>query len=126
MQNAGKSERLILRVAKTQRVHYKNLVMQNQMQDAVFFFFQFSATAPTSKLSLLLFRLARRNADEVLSSWSKFPVTAALVGIYVFNSNLRWTQWVGVAITVAVVTLLPWRRREVVRMPPLASAPAAG
>ena len=55
-----------------------------------------------------------------------FPVTAALVGIYVFNSNLRWTQWIGVAITVAVVSLLPLRRREVVHLPGLASAPAAG
>ena len=54
------------------------------------------------------------------------PVTAALVGIYVFNSNLRWTQWIGVAITVAVVTLLPVRRREIVRAPSLASAPAPG
>jgi hypothetical protein len=44
----------------------------------------------------------------------------------VFNSNLRWTQWIGVAITVAVVSLLPLRRREVVRLPGLASAPAAG
>ena len=25
------------------------------------------------------------------------------------HSNLRWTQWIGVAITVAVVTLLPVR-----------------
>jgi drug/metabolite transporter (DMT)-like permease len=47
-----------------------------------------------------------------------FPVTAALVGIYVFSDTLRWTQWLGVAITVAVVSLLPSRRREVVNVPP--------
>ena len=47
-----------------------------------------------------------------------FPVTATLVGIYVFDSTLRWTQWLGVAITVGVVCLLPVRRREIVRLPP--------
>src|SRR3954466_8129272 len=39
-----------------------------------------------------------------------FPVTAALVGIYVFDSSLRWTQWLGVALTVGVITFLPIRR----------------
>jgi drug/metabolite transporter (DMT)-like permease len=47
-----------------------------------------------------------------------FPVTAALVGIYVFEDSLRWTQWLGVAVTVGVISLLPVRRRELVRMPP--------
>jgi drug/metabolite transporter (DMT)-like permease len=47
-----------------------------------------------------------------------FPVTAALVGIYVFEDSLRWTQWLGVAITVGVISLLPVRRRELVRVPP--------
>ena len=55
-----------------------------------------------------------------------FPVTAILVGIYVFDDTLRPTQWIGIALTVAVVTLLPARRREVVRAPQLVSAPAAG
>jgi drug/metabolite transporter, DME family len=46
-----------------------------------------------------------------------FPVTATLVGIYVFDSTLRWTQWLGVAITVGVVCLLPVHRREIVKVP---------
>ena len=45
---------------------------------------------------------------------ASFPVTAALVGIYVFDSSLRWTQWVGVVITVGVISLLPVRRRDLV------------
>jgi DME family drug/metabolite transporter len=77
-------------------------------------------------LGLYYYGLQRTPALVAALGELAFPVTAALVGIYVFNSNLRWTQWIGVALTVAVVTLLPWRRREVVRVPPLASAPAAG
>ena len=53
-----------------------------------------------------------------------FPVTASLVGIYVFNSSMRWTQWIGVAATVAVIGLLPVRRRELVNVPEPAVSPA--
>jgi drug/metabolite transporter, DME family len=82
----------------------------------------------TGFLALGLYYYGLQRTPALLAALGElaFPVTAALIGIYVFNSSLRWTQWVGVAITVAVVTLLPWRRREVVRVPPLASAPAAG
>jgi drug/metabolite transporter (DMT)-like permease len=82
----------------------------------------------TGFLALGLYYYGLRRTPALLAALGElaFPVTAALVGIYVFNSNLRWTQWIGVAITVAVVSLLPLRRREVVRLPGLASAPAAG
>jgi hypothetical protein len=40
------------------------------------------------------------------------------VGIYVFDSSLRWTQWLGVALTVGVISLLPVRRQKLVRVPP--------
>ena len=82
----------------------------------------------TGFLALGLYYYGLRRTPALLAALGElaFPVTAALVGIYVFNSNLRWTQWIGVAITVAVVRLLPLRRREVVRVPGLASAPAAG
>jgi DME family drug/metabolite transporter len=82
----------------------------------------------TGFLALGLYYYGLRRTPALLAALGElaFPVTAALVGIYVFNSNLRWTQWVGVALTVAVVSLLPVRRREVVRLPGLASAPAAG
>jgi DME family drug/metabolite transporter len=46
-----------------------------------------------------------------------FPVTATLVGIYVFDSTLRWTQWLGVALTVGVISLLPVHRGEIVKVP---------
>jgi len=82
----------------------------------------------TGFIALGLYYYGLRRTPALLAALGElaFPVTAALIGIYVFNSNLRWTQWIGVAITVAVVSLLPLRRREIVRLPGLASAPAAG
>jgi len=77
-------------------------------------------------LGLYYYGLQRTPALLAALGELAFPVTATLVGIYVFNSHLRWTQWVGVGITVAVVTLLPLRGRETVRAPTLASAPATG
>jgi len=76
-------------------------------------------------LGLYYYGLRRTPARRAALGELAFPVTAALVGIYVFDSNLRWTQWIGVALTVAVVTLLPVRRREIVKLPALASAPAS-
>jgi drug/metabolite transporter, DME family len=70
-------------------------------------------------LNLYYYGLQRTPALLAALGELAFPVTAALVGIYVFSSNLRWSQWIG-------VTLLPVRRREIVRAPTLASAPAAG
>jgi drug/metabolite transporter, DME family len=56
-----------------------------------------------------------------------FPIVAVLIGIYVFDNSLTWTQWLGIAVTVGVVTLLPARRREVVKAPTeLVPAPATG
>jgi len=46
----------------------------------------------------------------------------------VFDDTLRWTQWLGIAITVVVVTLLPARpRAPLVEVPPAdaAFAPAS-
>ena len=80
-------------------------------------------------LGLYYYGLQRTPAVLATIGELAFPVTATLVGIYVFNDTLRWTQWIGVAVVVAVVSLLPTRRRdEVVAVPPadlrLASAPA--
>jgi drug/metabolite transporter (DMT)-like permease len=82
----------------------------------------------TGFLALGLYYYGLRRTPALIAALGElaFPVTAAVVGIYVFNSNLRWTQWIGVALTVAVVTLLPVREREIVRAPSLASAPAPG
>jgi drug/metabolite transporter, DME family len=74
----------------------------------------------TGLLALGLYYYGLQRTPALLSALGElaFPVTATLVGIYAFNDTLRWTQWVGVALTVAVISLLPVRRREIVSMPP--------
>jgi DME family drug/metabolite transporter len=74
----------------------------------------------TGFLALNLYYYGLRRTPALLAALGElaFPVTAALVGIYVFDDQLRWTQWLGVAITVGVISLLPVRRRQLVRVPP--------
>lgn len=74
----------------------------------------------TGLLALGLYYYGLRRTPAVLAALGElaFPVTASLVGIYVFDDALRWTQWIGVAVTVGVISLLPVRRRKLVRMPP--------
>jgi DME family drug/metabolite transporter len=81
----------------------------------------------TGLLALFLYYYGLKRTPALLAALGElaFPVTAALVGIYVFNSSMRWTQWLGVAVTIAVVSLLPARRRAIVRTPELVPAPAA-
>jgi drug/metabolite transporter (DMT)-like permease len=81
----------------------------------------------TGLAALGLYYYGLRRTPALLAALGElaFPVTATLVGIYVFNSSLRWSQWVGVAITVGVVSLLPARRRDIVRAPDFVAAPAA-
>jgi drug/metabolite transporter (DMT)-like permease len=70
-------------------------------------------------LGLYYYGLRRTPAMVAAVGELTFPVTATLVGIYVFDDTLRWTQWLGIAITVGVVTLLPARRRApLVELPP--------
>ncbi len=77
-------------------------------------------------LGLYYYGLQRTPALLAALGELAFPVTATLVGIYVFNSSLRWTQWLGVVVTVGVVSLLPARRRDIVKIgSELVSAPAA-
>ena len=73
----------------------------------------------TGFLALGLYYYGLRRTPAVLAALGElaFPVTAALIGIYVFDSSLRWTQWLGVAITVGVISFLPVRRRRLVRAP---------
>jgi len=82
----------------------------------------------TGLLALGLYYYGLQRTPAMLAALGElaFPVTATLIGIYVFNDTLRWTQWLGIAITVAVVTLLPARRRQIVRTPELVPAPAPG
>jgi DME family drug/metabolite transporter len=74
----------------------------------------------TGLFALGLYYYGLRRTPAVLAALGElaFPVTAALVGIYAFGSSLRWTQWLGVAVTVAVISLLPVRRRDLVSLPP--------
>jgi drug/metabolite transporter (DMT)-like permease len=80
----------------------------------------------TGFFALGLYYYGLRRTPALLSAIGElaFPVTTALVGIYVFNSQLRWTQWVGVAVMVIVIGLLPVRRRQLVRAPEPAVSPA--
>jgi DME family drug/metabolite transporter len=72
----------------------------------------------TGLFALGLYYYGLQRTPAVLAALGElaFPVTTTLVGIYVFHSSLRWTQWVGVAITVTVISLLPARRRQLVRI----------
>jgi drug/metabolite transporter (DMT)-like permease len=73
----------------------------------------------TGLFALGLYYYGLRRTPALLAALGElaFPVTASLVGIYVFNSSLRWTQWIGVAVTIAIIGLLPVRRREIVSVP---------
>jgi len=81
----------------------------------------------TGLAALFLYYYGLQRTPALLSAIGElaFPVTATLIGIYVFGNSLRWTQWIGVAVTIVVVSLLPARRREIVRAPELVPAPAA-
>jgi drug/metabolite transporter (DMT)-like permease len=74
----------------------------------------------TGFFALGLYYYGLRKTPALLSALGElaFPVTAAIVGIFVFDSSLRWTQWVGVVVTVGVISLLPVRRGQLVRVPP--------
>jgi drug/metabolite transporter (DMT)-like permease len=83
----------------------------------------------TGLVALGLYYYGLRRTPAMLAALGElaFPIVAILVGIYVFNDTLRWTQWLGIGITVVVVTLLPARRRDVVDAPAeLVPLPAAG
>jgi DME family drug/metabolite transporter len=82
----------------------------------------------TGLAALGLYYYGLRRTPALLAALGElaFPVTATLVGIYVFKSYPSWTQWTGIALTIAVVSLLPVRRRDIVRTRDLVPAPAAG
>lgn len=73
----------------------------------------------TGLFALSLYYYGLRRTPALLAALGElaFPVTASLIGIYVFNSSLRWTQWIGVGVTVAVISFLPVRRRDLVKVP---------
>jgi drug/metabolite transporter (DMT)-like permease len=76
----------------------------------------------TGLLALALYYYGLKRTPAMLSSLAEltYPAIAVLAGIYVYDSHLRWTQWIGVAVIVGTVSMLPFRpRRAVVELPPV-------
>ncbi|MFL5935367.1 MAG: DMT family transporter [Gaiellaceae bacterium] len=76
----------------------------------------------TGAAALSLYYIGLQRTPAMLASIAElaYPVTAVIVGYVAFDATLRWTQWLGVIITVGVVSLLPTRRRAaLVKTPPL-------
>jgi drug/metabolite transporter, DME family len=67
----------------------------------------------TGAAALSLYYIGLQRTPAMLASIAElaYPVTAVIVGYVAFDATLRWTQWLGVIITVGVVSLLPTRSR---------------
>ena len=75
----------------------------------------------TGLLALSLYYIGLQRTPAMLASIAElaYPVTAVIVGYVAFGATLVWSQWLGVILTVGVVSLLPAPRRS-----PLVKAPA--
>ena len=73
----------------------------------------------TGLVALSLYYIGLRRTPAVIAALAEltFPVTAAAVGYFAFGAKLDTSQWLGVAITSAVVLLLPVTAPRVVRVP---------
>lgn len=73
----------------------------------------------TGAISLTLYYYGLRRTPATIAALGElaYPVTAVIVGYAAFGASLRWSQWIGVLVTVGVVAALPMRRREIVRVP---------
>ena len=74
----------------------------------------------TGLLALGLYYVGLKKTPAVLASLAEltYPAIAVIAGIYAYNSHLRWSQWIGIAVIMLVVTALPVQRRlRVVRLP---------
>jgi len=84
----------------------------------------------TGLLALTLYYQGLQRTPAILSSLAEltYPAVAVVAGIYAYDQHLRWTQWLGIALILGAVTLLPVQRRLVVVEAPheLVPAPAAG
>jgi drug/metabolite transporter (DMT)-like permease len=74
----------------------------------------------TGLAALTLYYYGLQRTPAVLSSLAEltYPAVAVIAGIYAYNQHLRWSQWLGVALILATVTLLPVRRRRIVAEAP--------
>ncbi|HZR96668.1 MAG TPA: DMT family transporter [Gaiellaceae bacterium] len=74
----------------------------------------------TGLLALSLYYVGLKRTPAMLASLAEltYPVIAVIAGIYAYNAHLRWTQWIGAAVIIGVVSILPLqRRRKVVAVP---------
>jgi drug/metabolite transporter, DME family len=73
----------------------------------------------TGLLALALYYYGLQRTPAVLSSLAEltYPAVAVIAGIYAYNQHLSWTQWLGVALILGAVTVLPVQRRRVVAEP---------
>jgi drug/metabolite transporter, DME family len=78
----------------------------------------------TGLVALTLYYYGLKRTPAMLASLAElaYPVTAVIVGYVAFGAHLRWTQWLGVLVTVAVVSLLPAPRRTTLVKVPAADA----
>jgi len=74
----------------------------------------------TGLAALTLYYYGLQRTPAVLSSLAEltYPAVAVIAGIYAYDQQLSWSQWVGVALILGAVTVLPVRRRRVVVEPP--------
>ena len=70
----------------------------------------------TGLLALALYYYGLQRTPAMVASLAEltYPAVAIIAGIYAFDQQLRWSQWIGVALILGAVTLLPMRRRRVV------------
>jgi drug/metabolite transporter (DMT)-like permease len=73
----------------------------------------------TGLLALALYYYGLERTPAVLSSLAEltYPAVFVIAGIYAYGAHLTWTQWLGIALILGSVTLLPVRRRQVVAEP---------
>jgi drug/metabolite transporter, DME family len=82
----------------------------------------------TGLLALTLYYYGLQRTPAILSSLAEltYPAVAVVAGIYAYDQHLHWTQWVGIALILGAVTLLPvQRRRVVVEIAPRDAVPEA-
>ena len=74
----------------------------------------------TGLLALGLYYYGLQRTPAMVASVAEltYPAVAIIAGIYAYDQHLRWSQWLGVALILGTVTLLPMRRRRVVAEPP--------
>src|SRR5262245_29018489 len=76
----------------------------------------------TGLLALGLYYYGLQRTPAMVASLAEltYPAVAIVAGIYAYPDQppLHWTQWLGIALIIGSVTLLPMRRRRVVTEPP--------